>query len=178
MSPGDVFISAPSIEYGPLVPGPKGCRVLEIFGDLSLSPGGYSPEYRDHLTLLGGAHVFKEREGVNKRNQGHSALPVEGTSGMWKAHLEPGWQWDLGDADDPNHPVVRYTRIEPGETVPARERGDWYGGLVLAGSAEVAGRTLVRDDVLLAERGAQVPELVAGKDGVEILEHFRTTRAL
>jgi hypothetical protein len=178
MQPGDVFVAAPSIEYGPLVPGPMGCRVLEIFGDLSLSPGGYSPEYRDHLTLLGGNHVFKEREGVNRRNHGHSRLPVEGTSGMWKARLEPGWRFDLGDADDPDRPVLRYTRLEAGEAIPARARGDWYGGLVLAGSAEFAGRRLVRDDVVIAERGAQVPALVAGSDGVEILENFRTTRAL
>jgi hypothetical protein len=178
MDTGDVFIAAPSIEYGPLVPGPMGCRLLEIFGDLSLSPGGYSPEYQDHLTLLGGNHVFKESEGVNRRNHGHSRLPVEGTSGMWKARLEPGWRFDLGDADDPDRPVLRYTRLEAGEAIPARARGDWYGGLVLAGSAEFAGRRLVRDDVVIAERGAQVPALVAGSDGVEILENFRTTRAL
>ena len=41
METGDVFISAPSVEYGPLVPGPMGARVLEIFADLKLSPGGY-----------------------------------------------------------------------------------------------------------------------------------------
>jgi hypothetical protein len=49
---------------------------------------------------------------------------------------------------------------------------------VVAGSAEIAGRTLVRDDVVIAERGALVPDLIAGKDGIEFLESFRTTRAL
>ena len=178
MDTGDVFIAAPSIEYGPLVPGPMGCRLLEIFGDLSLSPGGYSPEYKDHLTLLGGNHVFKEREGVNTRNKGHCMLPVEGTSGMWKARLEPGWQFGLGEADDPDRPVLRYTRVQAGQTIPARERGDWYAALVLAGSAEIAGRTLVRDDVVIVERGALVPDLIAGKNGIEFLESFRTTQAL
>jgi hypothetical protein len=177
MDEGDVFIAAPSIEYGPLVPGPMGCRILEIFGDISLSPGGYSPEYRDHLTLLGGNHVFKEREGINKRNHGHCMLPVDGTSGMWKARLEPGWQFILGDADDPNSPALRYTRLEAGQSSPARERGDWYTAQVFKGSAEIAGKTLVRDDVVIAERGAQIPALTAGKDGVELLESFRTTRA-
>jgi hypothetical protein len=177
MDTGDVFIAAPSIEYGPLVPGPMGCRILEIFGDISLSPGGYSPEYRDHLTLQGGNHVFKEREGINKRNHGHSMLPVEGTSGMWKTRLEPGWQFILGEDGDPASPALRYTRLEPGEAIPARERGDWWSGQVFAGSAEIAGRTIVRDDVVLAERGALIPGLVAGKDGAEILESFRTTRA-
>lgn len=178
MDVGDVFIAAPSIEYGPLVPGPMGTRILEIFGDLSLSPGGYGPEYRDHPTLQGGNHVFKEREGINKRNEGHSALSLKGAEGMWKARLEPGWQFDLGDAGDPDRAVVRYTRLEAGEKVPARSRGDAYGGLVVKGSMEVAGRKFVRDDVLVAERGAPIPEVVAGPDGVEILEHFRSTLAL
>jgi redox-sensitive bicupin YhaK (pirin superfamily) len=121
--------------------------------------------------------VFREREGVNLRNHGHCMLPVEGTSGMWKARLEPGWQFILGEADDPNSPALRYTRLEAGETIPARERGDWYAAQVITGSADIAGKRLVRDDVVLAERGAQLPELVAGKDGVEILESFRTIRA-
>ena len=64
MKTGDVFVAAPSIEYGPLVIGSMGCRLLEIFGDLKLSPGGYGPEYRDHPTLQGGTHVFKAREGA------------------------------------------------------------------------------------------------------------------
>ena len=178
MEANDVFVSAPSIEYGPLVPGPMGCRLLEIFGDLALSPGGYSPEYHDHPTLQGGNHVFKPREGINKRNEGHSSLRVEGTSGMWKTRLAPGWHWDLGDPDDPNRGVVRDMRLAAGERIASRSRGDWYAALVLDGSAEVSGRTLVRDDVLIVERGATAPEVVAGKDGVQLLEHMRTARAL
>jgi hypothetical protein len=178
MEPGDVFVAAPSIEYGPLLIGPKGCRLLEIFGDLALSPGGYGPEYRDHPTLQGGNHVFKPREGVNKRNEGHSSLSLEGTEGMWKTRLAPGWQWDLGDPEDPDRGVVRDTRLPAGESIGARTRGDWYAALVLDGSIEVAGKTFGRDDVLVAERGQAVPEMVAGKDGVHLLEHFRTARAL
>lgn len=178
MEAGDVFVAAPSIEYGPLLIGPMGCRLLEIFGDLALSSGGYSPEYRDHPTLRGGSHVFKPREGVNRRNEGHSSLALTDGDGMWKTRLEPGWTWNLGDADDPRRGVVRDTRLSAGAAIPAQARGDWYGALVLDGSVEVAGRTLVRDDVLIAERGAAVPAMAAGRDGVHLLEHFRTARGL
>jgi hypothetical protein len=178
MAPGEVFVAAPSIEYGPLLIGPMGCRLLEIFGDVALSPGGYSPEYRDHPTLQGGNHVFKPREGVNKRNEGHSRLALTDGDGMWKTRLASGWSWELGNAGDPDRGVVRDTRLAAGERIAAQERGDWYAALVLDGSLEVGGRTLVRDDVLIAERGAAIPAMVGGPGGVELLEHFRTARAL
>jgi hypothetical protein len=178
MEPGDVFVAAPSIEYGPLLVGPMGCRLLEIFGDVALSPGGYGPEYRDHPTLQLGNHVFKEREGINKRNEGHSSLPVTHGEVMWKTRLAPGWSWDLGDPADPNRGVVRDTRLKAGESIAAQERGDWYAALVLDGSVEAGGKVLVKDDVLIAERGAAIPAIVAGRDGVHLLEHFRTARGL
>ena len=178
MAPGDVFVAEPSVEYGPLLIGPAGCRLLEIFGDLALSPGGYGPEYRDHPTLQGGQHAFKPREGINKRNEGHSALSLDGTEGMWKSRLEPDWQWYLGDKDDLGCPVVRDTRLAPGESIAACERGDWYGALVLEGSVEIAGKALVRDDVIVAEAGSSVPDIVAGQGGGQLLENFRTARAL
>jgi hypothetical protein len=178
MERGDVFVAAPSVEYGPLLIGPNGCRLLEIFADLALSPGGYGPEYQDHPTLQGGSHVFKAREGINLRNQGRSSLPLEGAEGLWKSRLEPGARWDLGAPDDPDRSVVQDTRLAAGETIGARTRGDWYAALVLDGSATAAGRTLVRDDALIVERGAAAPELTAGEGGVQLLEHFRTARAL
>jgi hypothetical protein len=178
MEPGDVFVAAPSVEYGPLLIGPTGCRLLEIFADLALSPGGYGPEYRDHPTLRGGNHVFKPRTGLNQRNEGHSALSLDGAEGMWKAKLAPGWSWDLGASDDPDRSVVRDTRLAAGERIGARTRDDWYAALVLDGSINVAGKTLVRDDVLIVERGAAVPEVAAGENGVQLLENFRTARAL
>lgn len=178
MVTGDVFISAPGIEYGPLQAGPAGCRVLEIFGDLALSPGGYSPEYRDHPTMQGGSHVFKPREGINERNEGRSTLPVDGTSGMWKTRLARGWQWDLGEPDDPDRGVVRDMRLAGDESADSRSRGDWYAGLVLAGSMDVGGVTFVRDDVLIVQPGAQVPAIVSGASGAQVLELMRTARAL
>lgn len=178
MQPHDVFIAAPGIEYGPLLIGPQGCRLLEIFADVALSPGGYAPEYRDHPTLRGGNHVFKPREGINLRNEGHSSLALDGAEGMWQSRLAPGWQWDLGDADDPDRGAVRNTVLRPGETIPARARGDAWGALVLAGSATCAGHDLALDDVLIASRGTPVPDLIAGPDGVHLLEHCRSARAL
>jgi hypothetical protein len=178
METGDVFVAAPSVEYGPLVIGSMGCRMLEIFHDLALSPGGYAPEYRDHPTLLGGNHVIKKREGINLRNEGHSSLSLEGAEGMWKSRLEPGRQWDLGDPNDPGRAVVRDTRLVAGGKVAMTQRGDWYAALVLDGSIQISGKTLIRDDVVIAERDATVPEIVAGPGGAQLLENFRTTRAL
>ena len=178
MAPDDVFVAAPSIEYGPLLIGPMGCRLLEIFADVARSPGGYGPEYRDHPTLQGGHHVFKSREGVNRRNEGHSSLSLEGAEGMWKTRLAPGWSWDLGAPGEPDRSVVRDTRLAAGEGVAGQQRADWYGALVLDGSVEAGGRTLVRDDVLIARRDAPIPALVAGPGGAHLLEHFRTARAL
>ena len=178
MQEGDVFVAAPSVEYGPLLIGPAGCRLFEIFGDVALSPGGYAPEYRDHPTLRGGNHVIKPREGVNLRNEGHSSLSLEGAEGMWKSRLAPGWQWDLGDATDPDRGVVRNTRLASGESLPAMTRGDAWGALVLAGSVICGGKELVADDVLIANRGSPVPEVVAGSDGAQLMEHFRTARSL
>jgi hypothetical protein len=178
MAPGDVFVAAPSLEYGPLVNGPKGCRLLEIFADMALSPGGYAPEYRDHPTLRGGDHAFKPRSEINRRNDGKSALALDGIEGFWKTRLAPGWTWDLGAADDPDRGIVRDTRLSAGDRLAARTRGDWYGALILDGSLQAGGRTLVGDDVLIARRDAAIPEMIAGADGVHLLETFRTARAL
>lgn len=179
MGPGDVFVAAPAIEYGPLLIGPRGCRLLEIFADVALSPGGYSPEYRDHPTLQGGTHVFKPREGVNTRNEGRSSLALaDGEGTMWQSRLAPGWSWDLGDPGDPNRSLVRDTRLAAGERIAARERGDWYAAQVMAGSIEAGGRSLGVDDVLIAERGAAIPDIVGGAGGAHLLEYFRTARGL
>lgn len=178
MREDDVFVAAPSIEYGPLLIGPHGCRLLEIFADLALSPGGYAPEYHDHPTLLWGQHVIKPREGVNRRNEGHSSLSLEGAEGMWKSRLAPGWSWELGAPADPDRGHVRLADLAPGGTIPACTRGDAYGALVLAGSFAAGGHAFGVDDVLIAARGSAVPELRAGPDGARVLEHFRTARGL
>ena len=174
----DVFVAAPGVEYGPILAGPRGCRLFELFGDLSLSPGGYGPEYRDHPTLQGGNFAFKERIAPNLGNTGRSTLPVDGVPGLWKARLEPGRSWDLGEPGDPERGVMADRRLGPGESRAGRKAGDWWAALVLAGSAEAAGRTLVRDDVLLAGPGGEIPEIVGGRDGVQLLEMARTSRGM
>lgn len=178
MAPGDVFVAAPSVEYGPLLIGPAGCRLLEVFGDLSLSPGGYSPEYRDHPTLQGGNHVFSERSAMNAHNAGHSSVSLDSAAGMWKARLEAGQVWDLGDKADPARPVVRYTVLAAGEAIAGATRGDDYAAQLISGSLDASGKELAADDVLIAQRGTAIPALVAGTDGAGIIEYFRSTRAL
>lgn len=178
MAPGDVFVAAPSVEYGPLLPGPRGTRLLEIFGDLARSAGGYAPEYRDHPTLQGGTFAFHARTEANRHNEGRSSLPLEGAAGLWKTQLAPGWQWDLGATDDPDRGVVRDIRLAPGETIAARAHGDWYAALVLDGTVEAVGRKLERNDVLIAERDAALPAITGGAEGAHLLELFRTARAL
>ena len=51
MQPGDVLVSGASVEYGPLVNGPKGCQLFEIFAREVGALGGYASEYHDHPTL-------------------------------------------------------------------------------------------------------------------------------
>ena len=63
--------------------------------------------------------------------------------------------------------------------MPASTRGDDYAAQLIAGSVTLrAGAALVADDVLIAQRGHAIPALVAGPGGAEIIEYFRTTRAL
>jgi len=53
MQPGDVLVSAAGLEYGPVLAGPEGCQLYEVFAQNHLSPGGYAMEYHDHATLAG-----------------------------------------------------------------------------------------------------------------------------
>lgn len=177
MEVGDVFVTVPSLEYGPLVSGPQGCRLFEIFAQGHLAPGGYAPEYRDHPTLVG-SHVFHERSALNRRNEGRQSLSCDGVEGIWKSRLEPGAVWNLGDAADPDRGVMRDTRLGAGDRSSEHRYGDWHAIVVLDGTLEVAGRTLARDDGLVFEPGALAGELGGGPDGAHLLEISRTARAL
>jgi hypothetical protein len=178
MQPGDVFIAEPSIEYGPLLIGPHGCRVLEVFAQGHLAPGGYSPEYRDHPTLQGGDRVFKERSAVNKRNEGHSVLPLAGKKEFVTGRLEPGAIWDLGNKKDPDRGIIADTRLAPGEKVAKHCYGDWHGILTLDGSLEIDGRKVERDGFLLIKPDSPVSQITAGPKGAQLLEFARTSRGL
>ena len=180
MEPGDVFITVPSLEYGPLVIGPQGCRMFEIFAQAHLAPGGYSPEYRDHPTLQGGNSVFFERSELNQRNAGRQILPIDTAEveGVWKTRLEPGFSWDLGDPSDPDRGLMKYTQLAAGQSIPAQSYADHHAIIVLDGSVEIGDRTLSRDDFLSIKPDVAVGELKAGPAGAQLLELTRTARGI
>lgn len=178
MEKGDVLISASGLEYGPLVIGPSGCQMFEVFADLTTHAGGYSPEYRDHPTLQGSIHVFSERSPLNRRNEGRMCLPVDGVEGLTKGRLKPGSSWDLGKADDPRRGMIGYTAFDPGQTIMPHAYGDWHALFVMEGSAIFAGRTLEKDDVLIVEPNAAVAKITAGPQGVEFFEAARTSAGM
>lgn len=179
MKPGDVLITAAEVEYGPLVIGPEGCQMFEIFAKLHLHGGGYAPEYRDHPTLQGVRSIFKERSPLNRRNDGRQVLPLDGVEGLTKGRLEPGARWDLGAPDDPARGALRSTRLGAGERLGAHGYDDWHAIFVLAGEARLAAeRTLGPADVLILEPGAAIGELEAGPEGVQWLEVARTAAGL
>lgn len=131
-----------------------------------------------HPTLQGGNFVFKDRIAPNLGNKGRSTLPMDGVAGLWKDRLEPGKTWDLGDPGDPGRGIMADRRLAAGESLSARTAGDWWAALVISGSAEAGGRKLVRDDVLLAEPGGELPAIAAGGEGVQLLEMARTSRGM
>lgn len=176
MKPGDVFVTIPSLEYGPMVVGPQGCRLFEIFAQAHLSPGGYGPEYHDHPTLEGSPKVFLERSSLNSRNEGRQTLSCDGVAGIWKSRLEPGTRWNLGDENDPDRGVMEYVRLDANAPVPSHSYGDWHAILVMEGTLHVAGRTLGKDDFLMMEPDSTISEMNAGAEGARLLHLARTTR--
>lgn len=180
MKPGDVLITPASVEYGPLLIGPKGCRMFEVFARLHQQIGGYGPEYHDHPTLQGGlgSFNFNPRSPVNKRNEGRQTLPLDGVEGFTKGHLASGAQWDLGPGDDPDRGVMQVARLSPGERVPAHAYEDWHAVLVFDGAVQIAGRTFGRDEYLLIRPDSRVDEMRAGGEGALLLEVSRTARGM
>lgn len=174
MQAGDVLISEAELEYGPLVIGPDGCQMFEIFAQHHLNSGGYGLEFRDHPTLQGTHSQFLERSALNSRNAGRQVLPVDGVEGLIKGHLSPGAQWDLGTAGDPQRGVLRDSRLAAGQRVPAHRFDDWHAVFVLDGGLTVDGEAFGKDDVLITKPGSRVGELKAGPSGAQLLEVSRT----
>jgi quercetin dioxygenase-like cupin family protein len=175
MGAGDVFIAEPSIEYGPLLNGPHGCRLLEIFSQAHLADGGYAPEYRDHPTLQGGPKVFKERSVLNRRNIGHQVLPLgQYVEGTWCGKLESGREWHLGKRDDPERGFMRDTRLAPGAAMDRHAYSDWHFMMVLDGSFRIGERTIEKDGYLLIRPDSAVDHIEAGRKGAHLLELART----
>ena len=183
MQPGDVLISAAKLEYGPLVNGPHGCQLFEIFAqDIGLL-GGYAPEYHDHPTLTSsggmvGLPAFLPRPSGSERNAGNQTLPIDGVSGLAKGRLSGGSRWDLGEPGDPSRAVLMDTRLEAGHVYPEHWYRDWRAMFVLGGSMRVGERELGKDDVLIVEPNASVPACESGRDGVHLLEVARTSAAV
>ena len=178
MQPGDLFITVPSLEYGPLVIGPQGCRLFEIFAKAHLSRGGYAPEYHDHPTLKATHSVFKERSPLNKRNEGHQTLSFDGVDGVTKTRLSAGLQWDLGEHGDPDRSMIKDTRLAAEERLPAHRYADWHALMIVSGTVHIAGRTLGKDDYLMIRRNSLVSDIEAGADGAQLLEMSRTARGM
>ena len=180
MRPGDVFISAANLEYGPLVNGPEGCQLFEIFAKNHLAPGGYAPEYHDHPTLINSEPPFnfEERSPVNQRNSGRQTLPNAGVEGLSMSRLEPGRTWDLGEPDDPDRGLMRDTRLAAGEKRPAHTYADWHGVFIMDGTMRVGGRDLVKDDVLIIEPNSRVAEFVGTANETQLLEFSRTAKGM
>lgn len=173
MTVGDVLITAKGIEYGPLLIGPSGCQMFEIFARLHPDEGGYAPEYRDHPTLDGTTRQIVARSGVNLRNAGRQTLPLGGVEGFIKGRLADGAQWNLGETDDPERAVVRSTFLRADERVAPHRYGDWHGIFVLGGDLTLAGGPLQTGDVLVIAPNSPVGELVAGAGGARLLEVSR-----
>jgi hypothetical protein len=182
MAPGDILIAEPGVEYGMLLVGPHGCQLLEVFARDILSPGGYGEEYRDHPTLqyvkgLAGTNFVSRPPGAPE-NAGRQVVPVNGTAGLSKGHLNGNAYWDLGDPGDDQRGAMFDRKLGPRTELPAAAVADWRGYLVLGGSLTTAGKTLVVNDLLLAEPDATVPAAVAGPEGAHLLEFARTAAAI
>jgi quercetin dioxygenase-like cupin family protein len=176
MKPGDVLITEANVEYGPLLIGPAGCRMFEVFAQFHLQAGGLALEYREHPTLQYGTPPFRfyERSGVNKRNEGHSVLPVDGVAELTKGSLTPGSRWDLGKPDDPERGVMAVARLSPAERIKPHSYDDWHIIIVMDGTLNYAGRTMVKDDYLLVRPNSRVDEITGGPNGALLLELSRT----
>jgi hypothetical protein len=176
MKPGDVLITGAGLEYGPLLNGPEGCRMFEIFAKLHQQIGGYASEYRDHPTLQGASTPFNfaARTGVNRRNEGRQTLPLDGVEGFTKGRVEPGAKWDLGDRDDPERGVMGITRLGAGERLEPHAYEDWHALVVMDGSLQIAGKSVGKDQYLRIRPHSRVDEIQAGAQGVTVLEVSRT----
>jgi hypothetical protein len=180
MQPGDVLVAAADLEYGPVLFGPQGCQLFEIFAKDHLALGGYAKEYHDHPTLVLQEipAEFIERTPINQRNDGNQVLPNAGVPGLTTGTLEPGRVWDLGELDDPDRGAFKTTVMVPGEQRPAHSYSDWHGIFILEGGLSIGARNLAKNDVLIISRDAPVAQLTASGSGAKLLEVARTIRGL
>ncbi|MFJ3779027.1 cupin domain-containing protein [Streptomyces sp. NPDC090075] len=196
MKRGDVVISPENVEYGPLVMGPSGCQLLEVFSR-ARAGGGYGEEFTDHPTLATresiifamapdmfeascGDYVrtgspFSPRPPGSEQNVGKAVLPNDTVKGLESGELSGGGAvWNVGEVDDPLRGVMLDTGYAAGQVVPPHRHRDARWVLVMEGTMKVGDREVTRDDILLIEAGVEVPAFVPGPDGVQLLEYVRT----
>jgi hypothetical protein len=178
MQPGDVLISKAGVEYGPLLNGPSGCQLFEIFAQDHLSPGGYAPEYADHPTLQGLGLPIKPRSPLNQRNNGRQVLPMAGVDGLIQTRLEPGGQWNLGEADDPERGAMKYTALGKDEVRTAARYSDWHATIVMEGALHVGQQMLSSGHMLISRPGAIVGGLESVAEDTRLLDVARTIGGL
>jgi hypothetical protein len=188
MHRGDVLVAPAQIEYGPVLNGPEGCQLLEIFARDVDSWSGYAPEFRDHPTVTHmydvsstvpeRSVVFDERPPECRHNAGRQTTPLATVPGLVTGSLRGGQRWDLGDADDPDRGVILDTKLPNATTVPSHHYRDWRGLFVFSGSVRAGDTAMTQGDLMVFEPGADVPELVVGSDGVHLLEFAKTAAAV
>ncbi|WP_020572734.1 cupin domain-containing protein [Parafrankia discariae] len=192
MRPGDVLVTAPNVEYGPLVNGPRGCQLLEVFAR-NRKGGGYAPEYHDHPTLRGPGRVmyrpgiykygpagvfnFSARPSGSEANEGNQTMTIDGTPGLFKGSLTGGGRWELGESDDPDRGIALSTNLAPGGKIPSHRLLDWRWSLVIGGGLTLGSRRLNVGDIVIAESESAIPEAEAGTAGARLLEFGRTVRS-
>jgi hypothetical protein len=180
MAPGDVLISPPGVEYGPVLNGPKGCQMFEMFARDVLGPGGYSQEYHDHPTLRylqttnGQPARFKDRPKGAEAHRGNQTTPLSGQPKLKTGHLVGDQRFDLGEPDDPERGVILDTVLQPGDDYPPHWYKDWRFVMVLEGSLDLAGHVIEKNAVMVIEPMSEVPPFTVGADGAHLLEVART----
>jgi hypothetical protein len=78
------------------------------------------------------------------------------------------------EPDDPERGSICCSEFAPGEEIAPHSYEDWHWLLVWKGHARVGDHELNEHDVLVAEPGAKVPEIVAGPGGAALFELART----
>lgn len=174
MTPGDVAIIAPGVEYGPIQAGPSGAQTLKVVARLHMGKGCFGLEHRDHPMLAGTTATFMERPPHNRHNEGRAMVPVDGLDGLVRGRLAPGAAWDLGEPGDPERGQLRYVVLAPGETLQPRRFHDWSALVMLGGGMQLGSQQLVRQDILTLAPGSRLDAVQAGPDGMELLEVLRT----
>jgi hypothetical protein len=180
LEPGDVLITPAGLEYGPLVSGPTGCQLFEIFARDHLSLGGYGPEYHDHPTLqdtgVDGASMFQflPRSAENERNRPNETLPLAADPRLVLGRLGAGDRWALGEPDDPDRGLIDDVLLGPGEEYPGRNSDEWRALILLNGTASFGDRPLAERSVLIVAPGSTLPRIQADTSGAHLLEVTRS----